>query len=70
MDGPYQQLIEIASNLETYDSHEALTRALDELEFVHELLAPEQQDLANQLMERLNARLHRLHASKKDDVEN
>lgn len=53
---PYQRLIEIARHLETLESPEAITGALDELEFIQELLPPEQQDLAHQLMERLSAR--------------
>ncbi|MGF1612752.1 MAG: hypothetical protein ACFCVA_02240 [Gammaproteobacteria bacterium] len=52
---PYQRLIEIARHLETFESREAITRVIDELEFIQELLPPEQQDLANQLMERWSA---------------
>lgn len=67
MDDPYHRLIEIAKRLESFNSHDEVTKALDELEFVHELLAPEQQELAAQLTERLSVRIRRLGASNDGD---
>lgn len=68
MDDPYQRLVDIAQHLEAFESHQQVTNALDELEFIHEVLAPEHQDLANQLMERLSARRQSLSASKRRDA--
>lgn len=65
---PYQRLIEIARHLETFESREAITGALDELEFIQELLPPEQQDLAHQLMERLSARRQIARDTQHDDA--
>jgi hypothetical protein len=41
-DDLYQQLIEIVKQLEVFESREEITRALDELELIHEVLTPEQ----------------------------
>lgn len=68
MDDPYQHLVEIAKHLESFDSRQEITSALDELEFIYEVLAPEQQELASQLLERLSGRLISLDASENDDA--
>lgn len=66
MDSPYQQLIEIARHLERFESPAEVTKVMDEVEFIHELLEPEEQDLAIQLMERLTARLRSLGTTRRN----
>ena len=48
---PY--LIDIAKRLDTLDDRREITEALDQLEFLYEALDSEQQDLASELMMKL-----------------
>jgi len=57
---PLRVLQQIAGKLDHLDSTEAVHRAMDEVEFVFELLPPELQDQADDLMERLRRRLKAL----------
>jgi len=50
-------LQQIAASIDRLDSAEAVHRAMDEVEFVFELLPPEFQDQADELMQRLRQRL-------------
>ena len=54
---PYRYLEEVARRIDTLDDREEITTVLDELEFPHEALEPEFQDLASDLMARLSGRL-------------
>jgi hypothetical protein len=54
---PMRILEQIAANLEHLDTPQAVHRAMDEVEFVFDLLPPELQDRADDLMERLRRRL-------------
>lgn len=53
-------LVDIARRLETLDDRKEIGRALDELEFLYDALDSEQQDLASQLIAKLQGRLHGL----------
>ena len=55
---PY--LVEIAKRLDTLDDRREITEALDRLEFLYDALDSEQQDLASQLMGKLQQRLQSL----------
>lgn len=57
---PMHVLEQIAARLERLDSKEAVHKAMDEVEFVFELLPPELQDQADQLMQHLRRRLKTL----------
>ena len=57
---PMRVLQQIAAKLDSLDSTEQVHRAMDEVEFVFELVPPELQDLASDLMERLRRRLGEL----------
>jgi hypothetical protein len=57
---PLQILQQISGRLDQLDQPEAVHRAMDEVEFVFELLPPEMQDLADQLLKRLRRRLQEL----------
>ena len=59
---PMRILQQIAANLDSLDSAQAVHRAMDEVEFVFELLPPELQDLADDLMQRLRRRLQTLNS--------
>jgi len=54
---PMRVLQQIAASIDRLDSAEAVHRAMDEVEFVFELLPPEFQDQADELMQRLRQRL-------------
>ncbi len=53
-------LIDIAKRLDALDDRREIVEALDQLEFLYEALDSEQQDLASQLMGRLQQRLDSL----------
>ena len=57
---PLVVLQQIAGRLEQLEGPEDVHRAMDEVEFVFELLSPEMQDLAEQLLQRLQQRLREL----------
>lgn len=46
-------LVDIAKRLDTLDDRQEIAAVLDELEFLYEALDSEQQDLASQLMAKL-----------------
>ena len=50
-------LIDIAKRLDALEDRREIVEALDQLEFLYEALDSEQQDLASQLMGRLQQRL-------------
>ncbi len=50
-------LVDIAKRLDTLDDRQEIAEALDELEFLFEALDSEQQDLASDLMSKLQRRL-------------
>lgn len=50
---PYVYLQQAAELLDTLQRREDIDRVLDELEFIQEALAPEHQELAAQLIEKL-----------------
>ncbi len=50
-------LVDLAKRLNTLDDRREIVEALDELEFLYEALDSEQQDLASQLMSKLQNRL-------------
>ena len=50
-------LVDIAKRLDTLDDRQEIAEALDELEFLYEALDSEQQDLASDLMSKLQRRL-------------
>ena len=54
---PLRVLQQIASRLDTLESAEQVHLAMDEVEFVFELMTPEMQELADDLMVRLRRRL-------------
>jgi hypothetical protein len=57
---PYQYLQQVSENFDVITTHEEINTVLDELEFVFELLEPEFQDLASDLLAKLNAKLKQL----------
>ena len=57
-------LVDIARRLDTLDDRREIAEAMDQLEFLYEALDSEQQDLASQLMSRLQQRLRTLGSSK------
>ena len=57
---PYRTIAEIASRLDSMDSHEAVNEALDTVEYLFEVIPPELQDPAEDLIARLHARLKQL----------
>jgi hypothetical protein len=54
---PYQYMQQISANLAQLDNVEGLNKALDELEYLFEVIPPEMQDQANQLMDIIRDRL-------------
>jgi hypothetical protein len=59
---PLRVLQQIAANLDRLDDPQDVHRAMDEVEFVFDLLPPELQDQADDLMQRLRRRLQTLQA--------
>jgi len=57
---PMRVLQQIAANLDRLETSEGVHRAMDEVELVFELLPPEFQDQADDLMQRLRQRLKTL----------
>jgi hypothetical protein len=53
VDDHSHRLIDIATHVESFRDRDEIMRALEEIELVHDALAPEQRDLPNQLIERL-----------------
>jgi hypothetical protein len=43
---PYQHLQKISAEIDSYDTRDKIDRALDELDFIHELFEPEMQPMA------------------------
>jgi hypothetical protein len=54
---PYRYLEQVSLNLDLVTDRQELNRILDELEFVYEALEPEHQDLASDLIGRINSKL-------------
>lgn len=54
---PYHYLEQAGAALESLDSANEIEKVLDELEIIYELLDPEFQDLADDLIGRLNGKL-------------
>lgn len=57
---PYRYLEQTAAMLDQLTTREEIERVIDELEFLHEALEPEFQDLASTLIEKLTMRLKSL----------
>ena len=57
---PFQYLQRVSENFEVITTREEINTVLDELECIFELLEPEFQDLASDLIARLNAKLKTL----------
>ena len=57
---PYRTLAEIASRLDGMDSYEAVNEALDTVEYLFEVIPPELQDPAEDLIARLRVKLREL----------
>ncbi len=53
-------LVDVAKRLDTLHDRREITEALDKLEFLYDALDSEQQDLASQLMGKLQQRLQSL----------
>ena len=58
-------LVDIAKRLDTLDDRREIVEALDELEFLYEALDSEQQDLASELMSKLQRRLRSVDSATK-----
>ena len=57
---PMSVLQQIAGKMDSFETWDEVNRAMDEVEFVFELIPPELQDLASDLLERLRERLGEL----------
>jgi hypothetical protein len=59
MDGidPYAVMVTIAGELDRLTEHDEIVAALDEIEYLFEILPPEMQDSAEQLIHRLRYKL-------------
>lgn len=57
---PMHVLHQAAASIEELKTAEELNRVMDDVEFVFEYLEPAHQDLANEVMDHLNQRLHKL----------
>ncbi|MDJ0862243.1 MAG: hypothetical protein QNJ87_11110 [Gammaproteobacteria bacterium] len=53
-------LVDMAKRLESLDDRKEITEAMDQIEYLYEALDPHQQDLASELMARLQRRLRAL----------
>ncbi len=53
-------LVDMAKRLESLDDRKEITEAMDQIEYLYETLDPHQQDLASELMARLQRRLRAL----------
>lgn len=56
---PYAYLQQVAGVMDRLNDRERITTILDELEYLYEVLDPELQPLADDLIEQLRARLDR-----------
>jgi len=54
---PYAYMQQVAGVLDTLDDHDRINTLLDELEYLYEVLDPELQPLADDLIARLRGRL-------------
>jgi hypothetical protein len=54
---PYLYMQQIAGVIDTLDDAQRIHEILDEIEFLYEVIDPEHQHLADDLIARLNARL-------------
>jgi hypothetical protein len=54
---PYTYMQQVAGVLDTLDDHDRINTLLDELEYLYEVLDPELQPLADDLIARLRGRL-------------
>jgi hypothetical protein len=54
---PYRYLEQVAGKVDSLDDREEINQVIDELQLVYEILDPEFQGLADDLIARLNARL-------------
>ena len=54
---PYRTIEEIASRLDSMDSHAAVNEALDKVEYLFEVIPPELQGPAEDLIARLRVKL-------------
>jgi hypothetical protein len=54
---PYRYLEQVAGKVDSLDDRDEIDQVIDELELVYELLDPEFQGAAEDLIARLNARL-------------
>lgn len=59
MDGidPYAIMVEVAGELDHLTDRDEIVAALDEVEYLFEILPPEMQDSAEQLIQRLRHKL-------------
>ena len=57
---PFQYLQQVSENFDVITTREEINSVLDELEFIFELLEPEFQDLASDLIAKLSAKLKQL----------
>ncbi len=57
---PFLYLHQVSENFDVITTREEINTVLDELEFIFELLEPEFQDLASDLIAKLNAKLKQL----------
>lgn len=57
---PYQYLQQVSENVDLINTRAEINTVLDELEFVYELLEPEFQDLASELIAKLTAKLQQV----------
>ena len=53
-------LVDMAKRLESLDDRKEITEAMDEIEYLYEALDSRQQDLASELMAKLQRRLRAL----------
>ena len=54
---PFQYLQQVSENFDLINTREEINTVLDELEFVYELLEPEFQNLASELIAKLTEKL-------------
>lgn len=63
---PYAYMQEVAVRLESLQDQQEMEAALDEMEYLYEVLDPEFQDQADAIIGRLRARLDRVRIDGKD----
>ena len=57
---PYRYLQQVSELFDTLDDKQQINTVLDELEYIYELLDPELQSLASDMIERLTRKLQTL----------